>query len=248
VVKNNSNKKFGMIKEVWAQNKISKANMLHPKLYKYIRSSKVRNLIMDVDLHKYNTRKNGARGFVSNWGKEQNRLHRGKKFLGSWTKKHPGALPREIVNMVKSFHGVKDFSFSNSRLAGFADGEFSMSVYLNGARYTRLHVRCAQNRRNRQLLSRVQDFFGGVGGFYRNMWENSSSIEWKSNGYKRNMGTVALKLREEVPFQTVKAKQNRFFLGRISAYKRNMAHSEIRRLYGFTQNKDKLTSPKSTGL
>jgi hypothetical protein len=206
VVKNNSNKKFGIIKEVWAQNKISKANMLHPKLYKYIGSSKVQNLIMDVDLHKYNTRKNGARGFVSNWGKEQNRLHRGKKFLGSWTKKHPGALLREIVNMVKSFHGVKDFSFSNSRLAGFADGEFSMSVYLNGARYTRLHVRCAQNRHNRQLLSRVQDFFGGVGGFYRNMWENSSSIEWKSNGYKKKYGDCGSKAKGRSTLSNSKSK------------------------------------------
>jgi hypothetical protein len=230
---------------------VSKTNMLHPTQYEFIGSSKVRELIMDIDLHKYNTRKTRAVNAVNNWGKEENRLHKNKKFRGNWTKKHPGALPREIVNTIKSFHGVKELSFNNARLAGFADGEFNLSVYINKEGYTSVQISGSQNMRNRQLLTGVHDFFS-AGGFYTGMWNllalqadlwrsqrnNSSAMEWKSRGYKANMTTVASKLAE-VPFQTVKAKQNMLFLGRIEAYKRKVPHSEIRRLYRFTQNKEK---------
>jgi hypothetical protein len=231
--------KYNKIKEIWAANKneVSKTNLLHPIQYEFIGSSKVRELIMDIDLHKYNTRKTRAVNAVNNWAKEDNRLHKGKKFRGNWTSKNPGALPREIVNTIKSFHGVKELSYTNARLAGFADGEFSLSVYLKNDGYTSVQIGGSQNMRNRHLMTGVQDFFN-AGGFYTGMWNNSSGMEWKSNGYKTNMTTVASKLAE-VPFQTVKAKQKMLFLGRIDAYKRKVPHSEIRRLYRFTQNKEK---------
>jgi hypothetical protein len=61
-------------------------------------------------------------------------------------------------------HGTKTYKYSNARLAGFADGEFRLSVYLKSDGYTSLHVRRSQNRRNRHLVTGVQDFFGfGIG-------------------------------------------------------------------------------------
>ena len=57
------------------------------------------------------------------------------------------------------------------------------------------------------------------------------------------MTTIYSKLAE-VPFQTVKAKEKMLFLGLIDAYKRKVPHSKIRRLYGFSQNKEKLTHPR----
>lgn len=167
-------------------------------------------------------------------------------------------------------HGTKTYKYSNARLAGFADGEFRLSVYLKSDGYTSLHVRRSQNRRNRHLVTGVQDFFGfGIGftkakpirfgetnakplrscqafglangNIYGNLWQYAplcSRLEWKSNGYKTNMGRVAEKLKL-LPFQTAKSKEREFFLCRIDAYNKKVSHAEIGRLYGFTQNKEK---------
>jgi hypothetical protein len=89
---------YNSIKSIWTDKRVSKGNLLHPTQYKYISSSKVRNLIMAVDLHKYHTRKHRGKGAVNNWRKELNRSILNKKFRGNWTKKNPGVLSRETLN------------------------------------------------------------------------------------------------------------------------------------------------------
>jgi len=88
--------KFRQIKRAFGQKDVSTQNMLHPSLYQYIGSSKVRNLIMDTDLSKFKTRceihalkKNRTISREekeiagANWRLELNRLHIDKQFLGN---------------------------------------------------------------------------------------------------------------------------------------------------------------------
>lgn len=104
--------------------------MLHISQYDMIGSNKVRELIVDRDIQKYNLRKaakdKGAKR--DGWDKELNQLHNNKKFVGNWSKRYPGAISKEMANRMKNFHKQSTPTFTPSCVAGFGAGELCMSL------------------------------------------------------------------------------------------------------------------------
>lgn len=81
--------------------------MLHISLYDLIGSSKVRELIMDRDIAKFEMRKSAKSKNIKadGWDKKENYLHNNKIFVGNWYKRYPGVISKEMANRIKKFHG-----------------------------------------------------------------------------------------------------------------------------------------------